>query len=239
MLCASVARLRGDRGLKEVLVLMAKAPREGEVKTRLIGALSPAEATELYINFLRDTFALMEEVRDERETLALALCYTPEGEEEAFEIVEREGSLMLAQRGADLGERLSNCFIDFFDQGFDSVVVIGADSPTLPADYLFSAFDGLADEYDVVIGPAEDDGYYLVGMRKFDREIFEGIPWGTPGVLSATKDRVRDAGLNLNLLPAWYDVDTPAELARLKEELISGKATAKFTNRLLAKYHSI
>jgi rSAM/selenodomain-associated transferase 1 len=225
--------------LKEALVLMAKAPREGEVKTRLIGALSPAEVTELYINFLRDTFALMEEVQDERETLALALCYTPEGEEEAFEVVEREGSLMLAQRGGYLGERLSNCFMDFFDLGFDSVVVIGADSPTLPADYLLAAFDGLAEEYDLVIGPAEDDGYYLVGMRKFSRAIFEDIPWGTSGVLSATKDRVRDAGLNLNLLPAWYDVDTPAELARLKEELKSGKVTAKFTNRLLAKHHSI
>jgi uncharacterized protein len=225
--------------LKEALILIAKAPREGEVKTRLIGALSAAEVTELYINFLRDTFALMEEVQDERETISLALCYTPAGEEEAFEIVEREGSLMLAQRGEDLGERLSNCFMDFFDLGFDSVVVIGADSPTLPADYLFEAFDGLADAYDVVIGPAEDDGYYLVGMRKFSREIFEGIPWGTGGVLSATNDRVRDAGLNLHLLPSWYDIDTPAELARLKEELNSDKVTAKFTRRLLAKHHSI
>jgi uncharacterized protein len=225
--------------LKEALILMAKAPLEGEVKTRLIGELSPAEVTELYINFLRDTFALMEEVQDERETISLALCYTPAGEEEAFEIVEREGSLMLAQRGEDLGERLSNCFMDFFDLGFESVVVIGADSPTLPADYLFEAFDRLADEDDVVIGPAEDDGYYLVGMRKFRREIFEDIPWGTGGVLSATNDRVRDAGLNLHLLPAWYDVDTPAELARLKEELKSDKVTAKFTSRLLAKHQSI
>jgi rSAM/selenodomain-associated transferase 1 len=229
----------GDTRLKEALILLAKAPREGEVKTRLIGALSPAEVTELYINFLRDTFALMEEVQDERETLSLALCYTPEGEEEAFEIVEREGSLMLAQRGDDLGERLSNCFMDFFDLGFDSAVVIGADSPTLPADYLFEAFEWLTDQCDVVVGPTEDEGYYLVGMRKFNREIFEGIPWSTGGVLSATSDRVRDAGLNLNLLPVWYDVDTPAELARLKEDLKSGKVTAKFTNRLLAKHHSI
>src|SRR5262245_32007191 len=104
---------------------MAKAPREGEVKTRLIGgALGPAEVTDLYLSFLRDTFALMEEVQAERESLALALCYTPEGEEEAFEVVEREGSLMLAQRGEDLGERLTHCFTDFFELGFDSVAVI-------------------------------------------------------------------------------------------------------------------
>src|SRR5919197_1463340 len=125
--------------MKEVLVLMAKAPREGQVKTRLIGALSPAEVTELYLSFLRDTFALMEEVQAERESLALALCYTPDGEEEAFEAVERKGSLMLAQRGEDLGERLPNCFMDFFELGFDSVAIIGADTPTLPADYLLEA----------------------------------------------------------------------------------------------------
>jgi uncharacterized protein len=225
--------------LKEALVLMAKAPREGEVKTRLIGALGPAEVTELYLSFLRDTFALMEEVQAERESLALALCYTPEGEEEAFEEVEREGSLMLAQRGEDLGERLAHCFTDFFELGFDSVAVIGADTPTLPADYLFEAFEKLAagsGENDVVIGPAEDDGYYLVGMRKLHRKIFEGIPWSTGGVLAATQERVREANLNLISLPVWYDVDTPVELVRLREELNSGKVTAKFTKESLAKY---
>ncbi len=224
--------------MKEVLVLLAKAPREGEVKTRLIGKLSAAEVTELYISFLRDTFVLMEYLQDEREALALALCYTPAGEEEAFEVVEREGCLMLAQRGEDLGDRLSHCFMDFFDLGFDSVAVIGADSPTLPADYVFEAFERLSDEDDVVLGPAEDDGYYLIGMRKFRREIFADIPWGTGGVLSATNDRVRDAGLKLNLLPTWYDVDTPAELDRLKADIDSGKVTAKFTKKLLAKHHS-
>jgi len=227
--------------LKEALVLMAKAPREGEVKTRLIGTLSPAEVTELYLNFLRDTFALMEEVQAERESLALALCYTPEGEEEAFEEVEREGSLMLAQRGKDLGERLANCFTDLFELGFDSVAVIGADTPTLPADYLYEAFEKLSDvtgENDVVIGPAEDDGYYLVGMRKLHQKIFEDIPWSTGGVLGATQERVREARLNLISLPAWYDVDTPAELARLREELNSGKVTAKYTKESLAQYKS-
>lgn len=222
--------------MKEALVLMAKAPREGEVKTRLIGALSAAEVTDLYLSFLRDTFALMEEVQAERETLSLALCYTPEGEEESFEAVEREGSLMLAQRGEDLGERLANCFTDFFELGFDSVAVIGADTPTLPAEYLDQAFAALLREDDLVIGPAEDDGYYLVGMRKLHREIFAAIPWGTGGVLAATRERAGTANLNLISLPAWYDIDTPAELARLKAELKSGKATARFTQESLAKY---
>jgi uncharacterized protein len=219
--------------LREALVLMAKAPREGEVKTRLLGVLSQAEALELYINFLRDTFALMEEVWRERETLSLVLCYTPEYEEEAFECVEREGSMMLAQRGGDLGERLHNCFADLFESGFDVVVVIGADSPTLPASHLVQAFESLKNADDIVLGPAEDDGYYLIGMTRLHKTVFENIPWSTSGVLSATRDQAGRAGLNLILLPVWYDVDTPEELDRLKRELGPGRGAAKFTHKFL------
>jgi hypothetical protein len=212
---------------------MAKAPLEGEVKTRLIGALSAAEAAELYTNFLRDTFVLMEAIRDERETLHLVLCYTPEGAEEAFENIEREGSLMLVQRGNSLGERLINCFTDLFDLGFDSVVVVGGDTPTLPEEILDEALECLVDENDVVLGPAEDDGYYLIGMRRLHAKIFEGIPWSTGGVLTATRMRAEEAGLNLILLPAWYDIDTPEELERLKRELIEDESAAGFTRRFL------
>lgn len=219
--------------MKEALVLMAKAPQEGQVKTRLIGVLSPAEATELYLNFLRDAFALMEEVWDSRQTVSLVLCYTPEGAEETFESVEREGSLMLAQRGKDLGQRLRNCFADLFDLGFDSVVVIGADSPTLPSQYLIDAFDSLTGDNDVVIGPAEDGGYYLLGMRKVHEALFEEIPWGADGVLAATEGRACDAGLNPRLLSVWYDVDTPEELERLKMELNEGTVSAKYTRKFL------
>src|SRR5262245_45272441 len=117
---------------------MAKAPREGEVKTRLLGSLSPEEARRLYVAFLGDTFALMEDVREEREWLTLALCYTPEGEEEAFEDVEREGSLMIPQRGGNLGERLTNCFADLFALGCECVVDIGGDRPRLPGGSLLN-----------------------------------------------------------------------------------------------------
>lgn len=84
-----------EGGMREALVLMAKAPVEGTVKTRLIGHFTAAEVTELYLNFLRDTFRLMEELQAERDDLALVLCYAPEGAEEAFEEVEREGSCIL------------------------------------------------------------------------------------------------------------------------------------------------
>jgi uncharacterized protein len=222
-----------ERELKEALILMAKAPREGKVKTRLLSALSPEEAKRIYVAFLSDAFALMEDVKEERENLTLGLCYTPEGEEEAFEEVEREGSLMIPQRGEDLGERLTNCFADLFALGFGRVVVVGADSPTLPGEFVFDAFECFETDDDVVIGPTEDGGYYLVGMRKLHGRIFEDIPWGAAGVMDATMDRAKEAGLNLVLLPEWRDVDTPEDLERLKRELGDTKEAAKFTRRFL------
>lgn len=219
--------------MKEALVLMAKAPVEGQVKTRLIGALTAEDARLLYVAFLSDTFALMEDVLDEREDLSLVLCYTPEGEEEAFEEVEREGSLMIPQRGDDLGERLTNCFADVFALGFDSVIAIGGDSPTLPTEMIEAAFDSLETEDDVVVVPAADDGYCLIGMRKLHRRLFEDIPWSTAGVMAATEARAKEAGLSLNFGPDFYDVDTPEELERLKQELSETKGTAKFTRRAL------
>lgn len=219
--------------MKEALVLMAKAPMEGQVKTRLVGALTPLEAKQLYVAFLGDTFALMEAVMEEREELSLVLCYTPEGEEEAFEEVEHEGCLMIAQRGDDLGQRLTNCFADVFNLGFDSVIAIGGDSPTLPEEMVMEAFDSLETDDDVVVVPAEDEGYCLIGMRKLHEPIFQNIPWSTIGVMAATEAQAKQSGLSLSVGPAWYDVDTPEELERLKQELSETKGTARFTRRFL------
>ena len=219
--------------MKEALVLVAKAPIEGQVKTRLIGALTAEEARQLYVAFLSDTFAVMESVNDEREDLRQVLCYTPEGAEEAFDDVEREGCLMIAQRGDDLGERLTNCFADVFEMGFDSVIAIGGDSPTLPDELVIEAIDCLETENDVVIVPAEDDGYCLIGMRKLHKAIFQNIPWSTGGVMATTEAQAKAAGLSLIVGPTWYDVDTPEELERLKQELNETKGTAKFTRRFL------
>jgi uncharacterized protein len=221
--------------MKEALALMAKAPLPGEVKTRLVGALSPADAAELYVAFLSDTWAAMEEVWEEREELSLALCYTPAGAEEAFERMEREGGLMLAQRGNNLGERMLNCFADLFAAGFESAVLLGADTPTLPADALGEALERLAggDENLVVVGPSEDGGYYLIGMRRPHAALFEGVEWGTGAVLAETERRAQSCGVVLSPLPAWYDVDTPADLERLRREVLGGEAEARHTRAFL------
>ena len=219
--------------MKEALVLMAKPPITGQVKTRLFSVLTPEDAKQMYVAFLNDTFALMEAVLEEREELSLVLCYTPEGEEEAFEEIEREGCLMIAQRGENLGERLTHCFADVFALGFDSVIAIGGDSPTLPEEILLEAFDSLENENDVVVVPAEDDGYCLIGMRKLHAEIFQTIPWSTGQVMAATEARAKEAGLSLIVGPVWYDVDTPEALERLKQELGETKGMARFTRRFL------
>lgn len=219
--------------MKEALVLLAKAPVAGQVKTRLIGALTAEDTADLYAAFLSDTFALMEAIADEREALRLVLCYTPEGEEEALEKVEREGSLMLIQRGADLGERLQNCFADLFELGYETVVIVGGDSPTLPGEHVWDAFESLTDDNQVVIGPTEDAGYYLIGMPRLQPAVFTDIPWSTAQVLPVTRERAQSAALDLIELPVWYDVDTPQDLERLRAELKAQKDLGYYTRRCL------
>ncbi len=219
--------------VREALVLMARAPVEGQVKTRLVGPFTPPEVLELYLNFLRDTFAMMEEVQSERDDLALVLCYTPEEAVEAFEEVEREGCLMMAQRGADLGERISNCLKDLFDNGYDRVVVIGADTPALPSEYIVDAFDDLEGRDSIVIGPALDQGYYLIGMCQYLPILFRDITWGTASVLPLTRERIAAAGLELTELPEFVDVDTIEDLDLLEQVFAEDQSLAPKTRRYL------
>lgn len=219
--------------MKEALVLMAQAPLAGQVKPHLIGALTAEDAADLYAAFLSDTFALMEEVADERENARLVLCYTPEGEEEAFEKVEREGSLMLVQRGATLGERLQNCFADLFEMGYTSVVILGGDSPTLPGENVWEAFESLTADNQVAIGPTEDAGYYLIGMRTLHQTLLQDIPWGAGEALALMRSRSQARKLELIELSAWYAVDTAEQLERLRQELKERKDVGYYTRRCL------
>lgn len=224
--------------MKEALVVFAKAPLVGQVKTRLFGALTPEQATALYVCFLQDTFALMEAVQAEREQLALVLCYTPADEIEAFEVADLEGGVLLAQRGADLGARLHNCCADLLESGFHSVVMLGADSPTLPAAFVADAFVQLQTN-SIVVGPTTDGGYYLIGLTRSHPELFAQVDWSSATVLAATQARAEALGLSLSLLPEWYDVDTPEDLERLRQQIAAGttqaRRTAKYLNKMAVK----
>lgn len=201
------------------LGLMAKAPIAGEVKTRLQPPLTAREAAALNICFLRDMAANIQSV-SETEAASGLVVYTPAGAESAFDGVLPDGFELLVQRGNSLGERLCNATDDLLKQGYGAVCLINSDSPNLPKSILIRAIELLALEGDrVVLGGAEDGGYYLIGLKHAHRNLFNEIAWSTSDVLARTQQRAAEIDLPIELLPAWYDVDDAETLERLCEEL--------------------
>jgi rSAM/selenodomain-associated transferase 1 len=201
------------------LGLMAKAPLAGEVKTRLVPPLTAQEAAALNICFLRDMAANINSITKTEAAAGLGV-YTPAGSEAAFGGVLPEGFNLLAQRGASLGERLCNATEDLLKQGYGAVCLINSDSPTLPKSILVRAIEALAAEGDrVVLGAAQDGGYYLIGLKHAHRNLFNEIAWSTSDVLARTKQRAAEIDLPVQLLPQWYDVDDVETLTQLCEEL--------------------
>lgn len=195
--------------------IMAKTPRAGEVKTRLCPPLTGAEAAELYRCFLLDK---IEQVRALKEVTP-AIAYAPAEARTTFRTLA-PGFALVAQRGDDLGARLANSFDEFLKNGFAAALAIDSDTPTLPIEFLEQALALIrAPSIDVVLGPTEDGGYYLIGLRTLHRELFEGIPWSTSQVLPQTIRQAEARGLRIAQLPPWYDVDTPDDLERLKAVL--------------------
>src|ERR1051325_226496 len=201
------------------LGLMAKAPLAGEVKTRLVPPLTAPEAAALNVCFLRDMAANIQSV-SETEAASGIVVYTPAGAEAAFGDVLPAGFELLVQRGASLGERLCNATDDLLKEGYGAVCLINSDSPTLPRSFLIRAIELLATDGDrVVLGAAEDGGYYLIGLKHAHRNLFNRIAWSTSSVLAHTKERAAEIDLRVEMLPSWYDVDDAETLNRLCEEM--------------------
>jgi hypothetical protein len=217
--------------MKPVAVaIMAKAPRPGAVKTRLCPPLTPRRAAALGRCFLLDRIA---QVRRLARAVPV-LGYAPARQGSLFRRLAPDFALV-PQRGPDLGARLASVLETLLDRGHAAALAIDADTPTLPTRTLQRAVDLAASgEADVVLGPAEDGGYYLIGVRALHRGLFTGIPWSSPGVLAATLARARAARLRSVCLPAWFDVDTPGDLARLRAALARRPAAAPATARFLA-----
>src|SRR5689334_368036 len=177
------------------LGLMAKAPLVGEVKTRLVPPLTAHEAAELNICFFRDMAANIECVTKTSAASGLVV-YTPAGSESAFAGVVPDDFELLLQRGPTLGHRLCNATDDLLRDGYDAVCLINSDSPTLPRSILVRAMESLARDGDrVVLGAAEDGGYYLIGLKHAHRNLFNGIAWSTSEVLAHTKQRAAEIDL--------------------------------------------
>jgi uncharacterized protein len=198
------------------VAMVCKTPAAGQSKTRLTPPLTQEEAAALSACFIRDVAATMASLGG---GIGAYAVYTPEGTEAALRPLLPPGFRLLVQRGDDLGSRLTNAAADLFALGHGGIVLIGADSPTLPRATLAAALEAVRQDADVVLGPALDGGYTLIGLAKQHPEIFAGIPWSTAGVLAATLERARDAALTVTNVPAWYDVDDPASLDMLRAEL--------------------
>lgn len=220
-------------GVRRVAVaIMAKAPAAGAVKTRLAPPLTVADAARLYRSFLLDK---IEQVRALRHAHTV-VAYTPAEAGETFERLA-PGFELLPQRGPDLGARLASCLAELLARGHAGAVAIDSDTPTLPTAFLQQGVDILMrGDADVVVGPSDDGGYYLIGVRAERPGLFENIPWSTPGVLSETLRRAHAAGLTTASLPGWFDVDTGADLERLRASLVGPGATlAAHTARFFAE----
>jgi rSAM/selenodomain-associated transferase 1 len=215
-----------DRSTLCALAVMAKAPRAGKVKTRLSPPLTLEESAALNICFLRDTTRNIADVAAEGLAEGL-ICYTPVGDEAAFDGLLPAGFALISQRGEAFGERLLAAAEDILACGYGSVCLIDSDSPTLPKILLQTAVRELAWAGDrVVLGGSNDGGYYLIGLRRAHRAVFERIAWSTESVYAETVERVRDAQFELVELPTWYDVDDAATLTVLEAELLDGERPA-------------
>lgn len=245
------------------LAVMTKAPQAGRVKTRLIPPLTPEEAAELNKCFLRDTAAAIlsacsrrpmgegekKRLKDyashsEAATVARGIAvYTPVGAESAYNDILPTGFSLLPQRGDRFGERLYFAVEDLFQCGFEAVCLIDSDSPTVPAENFAEAVELLSTHQDrIVLGPSDDGGYYLIGVKKPHRRLFEQIDWSTERVLEQTIQRAKESGLETKLLATGYDVDDAVSLRRLCNELLSenfdnniAPHTCSFLRKLVAQ----
>jgi rSAM/selenodomain-associated transferase 1 len=212
------------------LLLFTKPARAGRVKTRLIGDLTPEQAADLHAAFVADLLARLSGARCD---LHLAWALEPGEAIPAMPTADHPG---LRQEGADLGERLYAA-LAAAGEGARAVAALGSDHPTLPVEIVERAFAAVEAGARVVLGPAEDGGYYLIALAPpVPRRLFQGIDWSTERVLAQTLERCRELGITPELLPEAADVDTPADLARLARKLEGGNLGCPRTRRLLASW---
>ena len=219
------------------LILFARDPILGKVKTRLSPFLKDDVILKLYTCSLQDSLDNIQKVENVDHFVGVA----PSNESGFFTKIPGSDIRLFVQEGENLGEELRRAIQARLSEGYKRVVIIGSDSPSLPASYIYRA---LGSDKDIVLGPSTDGGYYLIGMAGKVVEVFKDVAWGTEKVLSETLEHLEQNGASLELLPVWYDVDSPDDLKFFKThlELIEqaglGKAgeTGKLLDEILASH---
>ncbi len=201
--------------MKRAIIIMAKVPQAGNVKTRLQKFLSPENCESLAESFLKDA---VNKAASACENMFIA--FFPPQEIQKLKKILPDKSTFIEQTGENLGEKMFNAFQFVFERKFDEIVMIGTDSPTFPFDYIEQAFEFLETNSEIVLGKTEDGGFYLIGLRVLRREIFENVAWSSPKTFEQVFENVRNLGLHLRETPGWYDVDEERDLIQLKIEIM-------------------
>jgi hypothetical protein len=215
------------------LVIMAKAPKLGMVKTRLSESLPPIAVTALYRCFLNDTIALAHSLG----TVEVAIMCPPSDVDELARLAGND-VLVVPQTGNGLAAGLSSVFAHFSAAGYHRIIAFNSDSPHLPVSVLESAFEALA-ACDVVVGPTHDGGYYLVGATASHPGLFNGDGMGQSNALEILLERIRVLGLSARLADPFYDIDVASDLTRLESELQLDPARAPRTAAWLAEWRQL
>jgi rSAM/selenodomain-associated transferase 1 len=226
--------------------IFCKTPAAGLSKTRLSPPLRPEECGQLSACFIRDLAATIHGLSLQSEVTPYAV-YTPAGTEDRLRALLPAGFRLLLQCDGEFGTRLWRATRDLLDAGHAGAILVNADSPTLPASILRAAVMALQDNV-VVLGPAIDGGYTLIGVSRPHARLFEDIPWSTPEVYRLTVERAGEIGIPVVTLPLWYDVDDRATLRLLEAELAGERpsfaeadirsAPAPATRRFLQQRHT-
>jgi len=210
-------------GSDRVLVIMAKAPKPGLVKTRLASSLSPAAVTDFYCCLLDDTLALARSLGD----VEVAIMCPDSDVNELAQLAGSQASVV-AQKGEGLAAGLTSVFTHFAAPGRQRTIAFNSDSPHLPRSVLEDAFETLA-AHDIVVGPTHDGGYYLVGAKAFHPTLFAHDGMGTSSALERLLSRARALELSVGLVDPFYDIDIADDLTRLAAELRLAPAKAPRT----------
>jgi rSAM/selenodomain-associated transferase 1 len=206
---------------------MAKYPAPGRVKTRLARVLGEQRACDLFQAFILD-------LADRLRTLPYEVTWAYWPPSAPFETL-LPGARCRAQHGSDLGARMADAVGAAFRAAPRPVLVVGADAPHVPAARLAEASRALRADADLVLGPAADGGYYLIGLARPAPSVFDDIPWGTADVLAATRARANAVRLRTQLLAPEFDVDEPADLERLRATLVRGEVRLPRTAAVLSE----
>jgi rSAM/selenodomain-associated transferase 1 len=203
-------------GSDRVLVIMAKAPRAGAVKTRLASSLSPEAVTDFYCCLLDDTLALARSLKLKLSDVEVAIM-CPESDVNELAQLAGEQAFVVAQKGEGLAAGLTSVFAHFTEDQ-RRIIAFNSDSPHLPRSVLEDAFETLA-AHDVVVGPTHDGGYYLVGAKASHPTLFAGDGMGTSSALERLLSRARALELSVGFADRFYDIDIAEDLNRLAAEL--------------------